>query len=77
MFLRTGINHLMSISGLHITMLAGLAFGFAAVAPSVSIYTNEYLNRFGHPKPEIFERYQTTKACYIGLIIMARLRWIL
>ncbi|CAG0971199.1 ComE operon protein 3 [Methylophilaceae bacterium] len=26
-FLRTGINHLMSISGLHITMLAGLAFG--------------------------------------------------
>ena len=26
-FLRTGTNHLMSISGLHITMLAGLAFG--------------------------------------------------
>ena len=27
MFLRTGVNHLMSISGLHITMLAGLAYG--------------------------------------------------
>ncbi len=26
-YLRTGVNHLMSISGLHITMLAGLAFG--------------------------------------------------
>ena len=26
-FLRTGTTHLMSISGLHITMLAGLAFG--------------------------------------------------
>ncbi len=29
-FLRTGVNHLMSISGLHITMLAGLAFAIAA-----------------------------------------------
>lgn len=27
-FLRTGINHLMSISGLHITMLSGMAFAF-------------------------------------------------
>jgi len=27
-FLRTGTSHLMSISGLHITMLSGLAFGF-------------------------------------------------
>lgn len=27
LFLRTGISHLMSISGLHITMLSGLAFG--------------------------------------------------
>lgn len=26
-FLRTGVNHLMSISGLHITMLAGMAYG--------------------------------------------------
>ena len=29
-YLRTGVNHLMSISGLHITMLAGLAFAIAA-----------------------------------------------
>ncbi len=29
-FLRTGTSHLMSISGLHITMLAGLAFGFVS-----------------------------------------------
>ena len=29
-FLRTGVNHLMSISGLHITMLAGLAFAIAS-----------------------------------------------
>lgn len=29
-YLRTGVNHLMSISGLHITMLAGLAFALAA-----------------------------------------------
>lgn len=28
LFLRTGTSHLMSISGLHITMLSGLAFGF-------------------------------------------------
>ncbi len=27
-YLHTGVNHLMSISGLHITMLAGLAFAF-------------------------------------------------
>jgi len=29
-FLRTGVSHLVSISGLHITMLAGLAFGFVS-----------------------------------------------
>lgn len=29
-FLRTGTSHLMSISGLHITMLSGLAFGLVA-----------------------------------------------
>jgi competence protein ComEC len=28
-FTRTGVNHLMSISGLHVTMVSGLAFGFA------------------------------------------------
>ncbi len=31
-FLRTGINHLVSISGLHITMLAGLAYAIVAFA---------------------------------------------
>ncbi|MEO6118187.1 MAG: DNA internalization-related competence protein ComEC/Rec2, partial [Methylotenera sp.] len=31
----------------------------AAVAPSVTIFTTGYLNRFGHPKPLIAERYQT------------------
>ena len=30
-YLRTGVNHLMSISGLHITMLAGLAFSLIAL----------------------------------------------
>ncbi len=34
----------------------------AAVAPNVSIFTNGYLNRFGHPKPAVFERYQATKS---------------
>ncbi len=31
----------------------------AALAPSVTIFTTGYLNRFGHPKPLIVERYQT------------------
>ena len=31
-FARTGVNHLMSISGLHITMLAGMAFALAYTA---------------------------------------------
>jgi competence protein ComEC len=30
-----------------------------AVAPNVSIFTTGYLNRFGHPKPLIVERYQS------------------
>lgn len=34
----------------------------ADVAPSVSIFTNGYLNRFGHPKPVVFERYQATQS---------------
>ncbi|MDI1310264.1 MAG: DNA internalization-related competence protein ComEC/Rec2 [Methylotenera sp.] len=34
----------------------------AAVAPSVSIITNGYLNRFGHPKPVILERYLATNS---------------
>lgn len=31
-FLRTGVNHLMSISGLHVTMVASLAFGLVYAA---------------------------------------------
>jgi competence protein ComEC len=34
----------------------------AAVAPRISIFTNGYLNRFGHPKPVVFERYQATQS---------------
>jgi competence protein ComEC len=30
----------------------------AAVKPSISIFTTGYLNRFGHPKSEVFARYQ-------------------
>ena len=30
-----------------------------AVAPNISVFTAGYLNRFGHPKPLILERYQT------------------
>jgi competence protein ComEC len=31
----------------------------SAVAPQVSIFTVGYLNRFGHPKPSILERYES------------------
>lgn len=31
----------------------------AAVAPNISVFTAGYLNRFGHPKPLILERYQS------------------
>ncbi len=35
-------------------------YGFiAAVAPSVSVFTAGYLNRFGHPKPLVVQRYQS------------------
>ncbi len=34
----------------------------AAVAPRVSIFTNGYLNRFGHPKRVVFERYQAIQS---------------
>lgn len=34
----------------------------AAVAPRVSIFTNGYLNRFGHPKLVVFERYQAIQS---------------
>ncbi|NOT69328.1 MAG: DNA internalization-related competence protein ComEC/Rec2 [Methylophilaceae bacterium] len=30
----------------------------AAVHPSIAIFTSGYLNRFGHPKPEVLERYR-------------------
>jgi len=33
-----------------------------AVAPKVSVFTNGYLNRYGHPNPVVFERYQSTKS---------------
>lgn len=37
-----------------------LSDGFiTAVAPNVSIFTTEYLNRFWHPKPLNIERYQS------------------
>lgn len=34
----------------------------AAVAPSVSVFTVGYLNRFGHPKPVIVERYKSASS---------------
>ena len=34
----------------------------AAVQPSVSVFTTGYLNRFGHPKPVIVERYEATNS---------------
>ena len=42
-FLRTGTNHLMSISGLHITMLSGLAFGLAMFLWRRSTYLTLFL----------------------------------
>ncbi len=55
-YLRTGINHLMSISGLHITMLGGLAFAL----------TKFIWRRF----PSLVMRMPTSKAAtIIGLIV--------
>ncbi|MEQ1487155.1 MAG: DNA internalization-related competence protein ComEC/Rec2 [Methylotenera sp.] len=34
----------------------------AAVAPSVSVFTPGYLNRYKHPKPEVLARYQATNS---------------
>lgn len=34
----------------------------AAVAPSVSVFTPGYLNRYKHPKPEVLTRYQATNS---------------
>ena len=56
-YLRTGVNHLMSISGLHITMLAGLAFAIAAFI----------WRRF----PSLVMRLPTRKAATIAGLIVA------
>jgi competence protein ComEC len=56
-YLRTGVNHLMSISGLHITMLAGLAFAIAAFI----------WRRF----PALVMRLPTRKAATIAGLIVA------
>jgi competence protein ComEC len=42
-FTRTGVNHLMSISGLHITMLAGMAFALTYWLWRRSVYLTLYL----------------------------------
>jgi competence protein ComEC len=55
-FLRTGVNHLVSISGLHITMLAGLAFAVTAF--------------FWRRIPSLVMRMPTRKAATIvGLVV--------
>ena len=55
-FLRTGVNHLMSISGLHITMLAGLAFAVTSF--------------FWRRTPSLVMRMPTRKAATIlGLVV--------
>ena len=55
-FLRTGVNHLMSISGLHITMLAGLAFAVTSF--------------FWRRMPSLVMRMPTRKAATIlGLVV--------
>jgi len=58
-YLRTGTNHLMSISGLHITMLAGLAFSFIALC----------WRRF----PHLVVLLPTRKAAIIGGAVVALL----
>ncbi len=56
-YLRTGVNHLMSISGLHITMLAGLAFSIVAFI----------WRRF----PNLVMRMPTRKAATIAGVLVA------
>ncbi len=58
-FLRTGTSHLMSISGLHITMLAGLAFGLVGF--------------FWRRIPKLAMRLPTRKAATIAGVITALL----
>ncbi len=58
-YTRTGTNHLMSISGLHITMLAGLAFAFVAFT----------WRRF----PKLVMRLPTRKAAMMAGLLVALL----
>jgi competence protein ComEC len=48
----------------------------AAVAPSISVFTAGYLNRFGHPKPLVIERYQALgsqmyRSDYDGALVLS------
>jgi competence protein ComEC len=56
-YLRTGTNHLMSISGLHITMLSGLVFAFV----------NMLWRRF----PSLVARFATQKAATVAGLLTA------
>ena len=56
-FLRTGTTHLMSISGLHITMLAGLAFGL--------------VNFWWRRSPKLALRFASRKAATVAGVLLA------
>ena len=56
-FLRTGTTHLMSISGLHITMLAGLAFGI--------------VNFWWRRSPQLALRFASRKAATVASVLVA------
>ena len=50
-----------------------------AASPSISIFTNGYLNRHKHPNPQVLERYQATgghlyRSDYNGAIEMRFIR---
>lgn len=49
-----------------------------AVAPSASIMTPGYLNRYQHPRPEVVVRYQADwRPNFIAQIITVRLKFIM